>query len=389
MSLIPSTAPAKPWKYFYGAGALVVVFIITIGVFASNGWLPRTDPITGKKIGWFGHQLPANTTSSWNPFAAPLPNATPSLSKEYIYAGSRLLAVEDANATVIPPADLAVWRPSSGTWHVLGGQGSQSISTTWGQNGDQPIPADFDGDGKTDFSIYRQSDGTWQIFRSSDNAQTIVSFGAPCWISSSKCERAVPADFDGDGKCDYVVYRPTVAVWVVIKSSNGAQTEQQFGANGDIPIPADFDGDGKADYAVWRGFDGTFRSMDSSNPSNIRVITLGQSGDKIVPANYDGDGKADHAVWRPSTGEWIVRRSSDGQLQPPVQWGQSGDITVQNDYDGDGKCDFAVYRPATLGFGPAATNSVWRILNSGGTPPQRIVGWGVAGDIPVAAFYRR
>ncbi len=42
-------------------------------------------------------------SSSWldtvNPFAsAPAPDPTPQLSKEYIYAGSRLLAVEDANA---------------------------------------------------------------------------------------------------------------------------------------------------------------------------------------------------------------------------------------------------------------------------------------------------
>jgi hypothetical protein len=54
---------------------------------------------------------------SVNPFVtAPPPSPTPQLKVEYIHAGSRLLAVEDANANAAPPADLAVWRPSTGQW---------------------------------------------------------------------------------------------------------------------------------------------------------------------------------------------------------------------------------------------------------------------------------
>ncbi len=98
MSLIRAFKPKRPRRLFLGLGISLAVLLIALGVFASNGWLPRTDPITGKKFGWFGKELPRNAASSWNPFAAPLPGGTPQLSKEYIYAGGRLLAVEDANA---------------------------------------------------------------------------------------------------------------------------------------------------------------------------------------------------------------------------------------------------------------------------------------------------
>jgi hypothetical protein len=54
-------------------GALVFIGLIGLGVFAKNGWLPSTDPLTGRKTGWFGKELPKNAGSTWNPLAAPLP----------------------------------------------------------------------------------------------------------------------------------------------------------------------------------------------------------------------------------------------------------------------------------------------------------------------------
>jgi hypothetical protein len=143
----PNAAPAGKQKLFYGFVALVFVALVTLGVFAKNGWLPSTDSFTGKKTGWFGKPVPKNSSSNWNPLVALMPTPTPTplpLSKEYVYAaGSRLLAVEDANARASPPYDLAVWRPSTGNWYVLGGTGSQQTSYGWGTSGDIPVPGDY------------------------------------------------------------------------------------------------------------------------------------------------------------------------------------------------------------------------------------------------------
>ncbi len=163
MSLNPQTLAGKRKRLLASIGALAVVCLIGLGAMAKNGWLPSTDPLSGKKTGWFGKALPRNASSSWNPYAAPLPTPTPQLSKEYIYAGS-LLAVEDANANAAPPADIAVWRPSTGQWFILGGPGSQQTIAVWGQSGDSAVPGDFDGDGKTDFSIFSPSTNTWWVY---------------------------------------------------------------------------------------------------------------------------------------------------------------------------------------------------------------------------------
>ena len=111
---------------------------------------------------------------------------------------------------------------------------SQFADTTFfafpfGTNGDKPAAADFDGDGKTDAAVFRPSSALWFISRSGDGGTTISQFGV-----SSDVPYAV--DHDGDGKADIAIFRPGAAAeWWVSRSSGGVSAVQ-FGGNGDIPI---------------------------------------------------------------------------------------------------------------------------------------------------------
>jgi hypothetical protein len=49
--------------------------------------------------------------------------------------------------------------------------------TQWGTSGDVPVPGDYDSDGKTDIAVWRPSDGTWWIQRSSDGGVTMTQWG--------------------------------------------------------------------------------------------------------------------------------------------------------------------------------------------------------------------
>jgi len=310
--------------------------------------------------------------SSLNPFMpAPPPAPTPELSKEYIYAGSRLLAVEDAGASAVPPADLAVWRPSNGYWYVMGGAGSTETYFQWGQNGDQAVQGDYDGDGKTDFSIYRGgSPGYWWITRSSSGSYYSVTQG-------TRGDRAVPGDYDGDGKTDLAVWRPSNSTWHIIKSSDATTTAIAWGSSVDKTAQADYDGDGKTDLAVWRTSTKTFWLLRSSDGGTLTYQVGSASTDTPVSADYDGDGTADCAVL--SGNNWIIRSSSTSVIDF-IPWQNEGDTPVQNDYDGDGKVDVAVWRDST---------GDWYIRQSAFNNSLRQVHWGMSGDIPVPAFYRR
>ena len=206
--------------------------------------------------------------------------------------------------------------------------------------------SDFDGDGKADQAVFRPSTAQWIVSFSGPGRALLPSFGA-----GGLFDIPIPADYDGDGKADQAVFRPSTAQWIVSFSGPGRALLPSFGAGGlfDIPIPADYDGDGKADQAVFRPSTAQW-IVSFSGPGRALLPSFGAGGlfDIPIPADYDGDGKADQAVFRPSTAQWIVSFSGPGRaLLPSFGAGGLFDIPIPADYDGDGKADQAVFRPST------------------------------------------
>lgn len=260
------------------------------------------------------------------------------------------------------------------TWlNAINGANPYS-SRDWGISGDQLIAGDYDGDGKDDEAVYRQSNGTFYIIQSSTLTMRIDQLG------QAGDDGRVVGDYDGDGKDDIAVYRSGAqSTWYYKTSSTALFAAVDWGQTGDTPAPGDYDGDGKADFVVRRAEGGNGRFWKRLSTGVFTTEAFGLATDTVVPGDYDGDGKTDLAVTRPSAGliAWDYEPSGTaGTTTVSDTWGVPGDILAPGDYNGDGRSDYAVWRP-----GSPATFFVM-------TPVTRNIfsyPWGQTGDVPAAS----
>ncbi len=226
---------------------------------------------------------------------------------------------------------------------------------------------DYDGDGRADVSVFRPSANRWYRLMSGNGSVAEDGFGLAGDI-------VAPADFDGDGKTDIAIFRPSNGDWWYLASSTNTQVNIRWGAAGDVPRPADFDGDRLADPIVYRPSENVWYRFGSTGL--VSITQFGAIQDKPVIGDFDGDARSDIAVFRPSTGDWWFIESSTGTARVE-HWGIASDTPVPADYDGDGRTDLAVYR---------AADGLWYVRNSS-VPAPTISQFGLAADRPVAADY--
>ena len=142
--------------------------------------------------------------------------------------------------------DYAVQRPGANAadpaiFYILQTQTNTLSSIPWGTSSDLVVPGDYDGDGKTDVAVIREGSTPppfpqptnqlfWFIRNSSNGSLTSLQFGA------SFTDLSAQADYDGDGKTDIAVWRDTNGTFYVRKSLDTNLITAPWGAPNDFPI---------------------------------------------------------------------------------------------------------------------------------------------------------
>ena len=266
--------------------------------------------------------------------------------------------------------DVTVYDVAQEWWFFLySSDGSYGFDAIGVGGGSQwvPVPGDYDGDGITDVAVYDTVYGWWLFhYASGGYFYDHVGQGGTGYT-------AVPGDYDGDGVTDLAVYQGSTGYWF-IQYSLGGYGFKALGGAGRIPVQADYDGDGKTDVAVYDVANGWWFFQHSSDGS-YRFDAIGVGGGSQwvpVPGDYDGDGKTDVAIYDTVYGWWLFHYASGGYFYDHVGQGGTGYTAVPGDYDGDGVTDLAVYQGST---------GYWFIQYSSGGYGFKALGG--AGRIPV------
>lgn len=273
------------------------------------------------------------------------------LKREFIYLGSRLIAIDEAGAGASKPAEPIVWSPRTGLWRGIGESEGSPLSIQFGEGAQEAFLADLDGDGRDDRIVLERESGTWSVMNSFGMVKRKFRFGSPGDVFSI-------GDFDGDGRADISAFESGSGVWSIRYSADERVDRIEFGTRGDKPCLGDFDADGRTDLAVWRDEQSKLLIRHSSDSKTTTVSMPGDFGEPSC-ADFDGDGRADVTLRRGNS--WTIRSSRTG-LEKKVTLSDSRGEAVIADYDGDGKADLATW-DSESGF--------WEIMTSGTNTVRR------------------
>ena len=147
--------------------------------------------------------------------------------------------------------DLIVTRtePNGNLTHYIGdaNSGASILGVQWGNNSSAPTTVffgDYTGDNRADIAVsYGACNsnptcdlaGTWWILPTGGANHTITRFGIPFNQQGMSGDLPVYGDWDGDGKTDISVFRPSNNTLYALSSSNGQLFSQFF--NGDSATP--------------------------------------------------------------------------------------------------------------------------------------------------------
>ncbi|MFA5269574.1 MAG: glycine-rich domain-containing protein [Methanoregula sp.] len=241
----------------------------------------------------------------------------------------------------IQPSNVGVY--NDGIWYL-----DYSANGSWdgpvidryygnfGLSGDLPVAGDWNGDGKSEIGVFRNSTHRFYLDTSGDGLygsdDSLYSFG-------SAGDLPVAGDWNNDGEDEIGVFRNSTHLFYLDYNGNGtwdgAGTDllYNFGLNGDLPVAGDWNNDGDDEIGVFRSSTHLFYLDNNGNGAwdgagTDLLYNFGLNGDLPVTGDWNNDGDDEIGVFRSSTHLFYLDTSGNGAWgndDSLYSFGSSGD----------------------------------------------------------------
>ena len=257
-------------------------------------------------------------------------------------------------------ADFAVAEQSNGRISLYAGNGDGTFRPPAfvgvGNTPLQVAAGDLNNDGRTDLVVTVQNTDSVAVLLSNGDG-SFASSSLP--LQASSLPRPVTlTDFNGDGKLDLAVGRQTGGIDIFLGNGAGVFTSSgRFATNhsGFISLaPGDFNGDEKKDLAFTDGGLGILTGNGDGTLGPAVGVAAGVVVEWAVAGDFDGNGADDLAAANLFSNDVTVSLSNgDGTFRAPVSYhvgeGQSPLFVTRGDFNADGKVDLAMTNGETNG----------------------------------------
>jgi N-acetylneuraminic acid mutarotase len=337
---------------------------------ATNSWTTKASMPTGHQFlaaapGPDGRLFAFGGNSNGGPL---------STVEAYLPAGLSGTGNRSINVSAIHPDRVGAFH-GDGTWTLdVGGNGAKPVTFRFGAPGDQPLVGDWNGAGFDAVGTVRVApnafapDGRHALVVSMDyngNRQWDGNAGGDMsFYFGEEGDQLVLGDWNGDGKTKLGVVRPDntgTLSWSLDFTGNHNWIVYHFGLPGDTAISGDWTGDGKDKIGVVRA-DAGVTLPDGSHPLRWSldkagtgvfggaVITFGTSLDVPLLGDWNGDGRTKVGAAGPAANGGaavFLDVNGDGVFEPATEqfaFGLAGDVIIRGDWAASGKDSLGVAR---------------------------------------------
>lgn len=209
------------------------------------------------------------------------------------------------------------------------------ISVDFGQAGDIPVNADWNGDGIDTTGTFNA--GVWRyrnlnVFPGYPTLPFTFNFGQVGDVP-------LAGDWNGDGIETPGIFRPSTQEFLLSDSLANPLADHvvKFGVAGDLPVIGDWDGDGIDTPGTYRPSDGRFRLTNAltSTPVANNTFLLGANIDLPIAGDWNGDGFDDVGLWKPSTFTFSFdTNKADGADLASLVFGSAGNLPLAGEWEG-------------------------------------------------------